>query len=168
MDWKKIAPWNWFREENSEPHSSSVASQPTDPFVGFGRYIEDQLLARLAGVGRAPDEVPLRPKMDISEARKSYTVKAELPGVELDDVAIRVFGRNVVIRAEKRQETESDEEGYHCIERSYGSVQRTLSLPEDADPDGIDATFKNGVLTLRIPKHPARAAEEREVAVQSG
>ena len=71
-----------------------------------------------------------------------------------------------MIRAEKRQETEEEEEGYHCVERTYGAMQRVLTLPEDADGDAIDAKFDNGVLKLRIPKHAARASNSRSIEVQ--
>jgi HSP20 family protein len=166
MDWKKIAPWNWFREESEASSRVPVSTSNADPFLA--RSDIESLFERL--IGRAPTAMsePLRPKMDISEGRKDYTVRAELPGVEIEDVSIRVVGTTVILQAEKKQEQQSDEEGYHCVERTYGAVRRTLSLPEDADPEGIDASFKNGILTLRIPKHPARVAQERRVDVLPG
>jgi HSP20 family protein len=108
----------------------------------------------------------LRPSVDISEGKKAYTVRAELPGVDVADVSIEVEGSTLVIRAEKRQETEEEEEGYHCVERTYGVMQRVITLPEDADGDAIDAKFNNGVLKLRIPKHAARASNARSIEVQ--
>jgi HSP20 family molecular chaperone IbpA len=109
----------------------------------------------------------LRPNIDISEGKKAYTVRAELPGVELEDVSIECDGQTLAIRAEKRVEhEEEEEEGYHCMERSYGFVQRILSLPDDADTDAIDARFKNGVLKLRIPKQPARTSRGRSIEIQ--
>ena len=59
-----------------------------------------------------------------------------------------------------------EEEGYHCVERSYGEMQRVLSLPDDADGEAIEARFKNGVLKLRIPKHAARASNARSIEIQ--
>jgi len=112
--------------------------------------------------------VALRPSVDVSEGKKAYTIRAELPGIEPDDVSIEVEGNRLVIRAEKRQEQEEEDEGYHCIERSYGAMQRVLSLPDDADTEGIEARFKHGVLKLRIPKHAARAANVRTIEVQRG
>ncbi len=116
--------------------------------------------------GRIP--TPLRPSVDISEGKKVYTVRAELPGVELGDVSIEVEGDTLVIRAEKRQESEGEEEGYHCVERSYGAVQRVFSLPDDADGEAIEGKFKNGVLKLRISKHAARASNTRSIEIQGG
>ena len=139
MDWKKIAPWNWFKTEDE--------ALPVAPRVG------------LSGL--------LRPSLDISESEKHYTVRVELPGVEPDQVRVDVANRNLAIRAEKRQEREEEDEGYHCVERSYGSVQRVLSLPDDADEDGAVARFRNGVLTLRIPRHISHAPHSRSIEIQT-
>ena len=92
--------------------------------------------------------------------------RAEIPGVEREDVSIEVENGTLSLRAEKRFETEEEDEGYHCVERSYGSFQRVLSLPQDADEEGIEARFKNGVLKLTIPKRPAAASSARNVAIQ--
>jgi HSP20 family protein len=99
----------------------------------------------------------LRPKIDISEGRAAYSVRVELPGIEPDDVSIEIeTGNTLVIRAEKRQDREETDGGYHWVESTYGAVQRILSLPDDAATDAVQAKFKNGVLKLSIPKRPAR------------
>lgn len=179
MDWKKIAPWNWFKEEEPHGHTaepSTAIARSADPFTAFMSEFERRFAegfpfplteTRRSGgpVGRA---ALLRPSVDISEGKKAYTVRAELPGVEIDDVSIQAADQTLVIRAEKRQEREDDDEGYHCVERSYGAVQRVLSLPEDADAEAIDAKFKNGVLKLRIPKHAASASSPRKIEVLRG
>ena len=179
MHWKKIAPWNWFKEEDapaSAAHTSARIDAPSDPLAALRTEMErlfyDTFRRSLPGMpglpalpGRIP--TPLRPSVDISEGKKAYTVRAELPGVELGDVSIEVEGHTLVIRAEKRQESE-EEEGYHCVERSYGAVQRVFSLPDDADGEAIEARFKNGVLKLRIPKHAARASNARSIEIQGG
>jgi HSP20 family protein len=172
MDWKKIAPWNWFKEEQTRAsHRSASIDTPSDPLRSLRSEMErlfDQTFSShfpTAASGSAP---PLRPNVDISEGKKAYTVRAELPGVQLDDVSIELEGHTLVIRAEKRQESEEEDEGYHCVERSYGMVQRVLSLPDDADPEAVDAKFKNGVLELRIPKHAARASQTRRIEIERG
>jgi HSP20 family protein len=71
----------------------------------------------------------------------------------------------LLIRGEKRQEKEESEEGYHCVERSYGRFQRVLSLPEDADPGGIAAKFRNGVLKVTIPKRQVSRKEGRVIEI---
>lgn len=170
MDWKKIAPWNWFKaEEAAAPATRRPAG---DPFLALRTDMDrlfDEAFQRFtegASLPRIP--APLRPNVDISEGRKAYTVRAELPGMQLDDLSIEVDDHTLSLRGEKRRETEEDDEGYHCVERSYGAVQRVLSLPDDADGESIDARFKNGVLTLHIPKHAPRASHGRRVEVRPG
>lgn len=171
MDWKKIAPWNWFKEEQpTAPQIPAQAGAGSDPFTVLRSEMErvfDETFSRsrLSPPSRGLS-TPLRPSLDISEGKKAYTVQAEIPGVELDDVSIRIDGQTLVIQAEKRQESEEEDEGYHHIERAYGAVQRVLSLPDDADGEAVDARFKNGVLKLRIPKHAARASTGRGIEIR--
>ena len=110
----------------------------------------------------------MRPSVDISEGKKAYTIQADLPGVDLDDVALEVEGQTLVIRAERREDREEEGEHYHYVERSRGSIQRVLSLPDDADVEAIDARFKHGVLKLKIPKHPSRTSSGRSIEVRAG
>ena len=179
MDWKKIAPWNWFKEEEVAKHSTPMpvrVHDPSDSLVVLRTEIERLFDTTFGyafpGMPRIPVSLgrahtSLRPSVDIAEGKKAYTVRAELPGVELSDVSVEMEGQTLVIRAEKRQQSE-EEEGYHCLESSYGAVQRVLSLPDDADGEAIDAKFKNGVLKLRIPKYPARASSARSIEVEGG
>lgn len=180
MDWKKLAPWNWFKEEEASLPVSQSQSPPGFPSETFGdlRQEFDRLfdaaftrnfpgMPRRAALPRLPD-FPLRPNVDISEGKKAYTICAELPGIDREDVSIDVDGNTLLIRAEKRRDREEEDEGYHCVERSYGAVQRVLSLPEDADVDAINAKFKNGVLKLRIPKQAAVAGSRQQIEIEQG
>ena len=167
MNWKRIAPWNWFKDEEEATVAVETRGR-TRPDGGENLLAE---LERLLEIGRQqPGAISdlLRPNVDISEGKKSYIVRADLPGIELTDLTIEVDGHTLAIRGEKRQERESDDEGYHCIERSSGFVQRVLSLPADADAEAIDAKFKNGVLELRIPKHSAPASSARSIEIAPG
>ncbi len=187
MDWKKIAPWNWFEEEEQTAHRAAPSARiapSQDPIVAMriemDRLFDDAVRRsypqgpRGSGfpgpIGRDDSRfAPLRPTVDISEGRKAYAVRVELPGIEPDDVSIEVErGNTLIIRAEKRQDREEEDEGYHWVESSYGVVQRILSLPDDADADAVQAKFKNGVLKLSIPKHPARASKTRSIDVSKG
>jgi len=178
MDWKKIAPWNWFKEEEA-PAAATQTRVPVDVSSDPGstlrteveRLFDDTLsrvFPRMPGQFAAASRLPmsLRPKVDIAEGKKAYTVRAELPGVELADVSIEVEGQTLVIRAEKRHEIDEEHEGYHCVERSYGAAQRVRSLPHDADGQAIEAKFKNGVLKLRIPKRAVQAPGARSIEIE--
>ncbi len=178
MDWKRIAPWNWFKEEESAlPVTPARAGAAADPFAALrtemDRLVDDlheRFFPGMAGPASPPGRIPptLRPSVDISEGKKAYTVRAELPGMELEDLSVEVDDRTLVLRGEKRRETEEEEAGYHCLERSYGAVQRVLSLPDDADGEAIEARFRNGVLELRIPKRAPRASRGRPIEIRGG
>ncbi len=96
------------------------------------------------------------PPIDIAESADGYTITVELPGTKKEDVAVECHDNLLTIKGEKRTEREADDEHRHYVERSYGSFNRSVRLPQDASGD-IKARFGDGVLTIEIPK-----AEERK------
>ena len=92
------------------------------------------------------------PPVDIYEDGDSLVLKAELPGVNPDDVDIRVENNTLYLKGERKFEKEVKEQNYHRVERSYGSFTRTFSLPNSIDADKVAANYKNGVLVLTMPK----------------
>jgi HSP20 family protein len=92
------------------------------------------------------------PRLDLAETKDNVTVKAELPGLEAKDLEISISGQTLTIKGEKKQEKEEKDEHRHLIERSYGAFSRTVALPAPVASDKIKATFKNGVLTITLPK----------------
>jgi HSP20 family protein len=103
--------------------------------------------------------------LDITESDDRYTVTVELPGVAKDDVTVDVQDRVVSIRGEKKSEREEKKEKSHWIERSYGSFSRSFTLPTDAVDDRLEASFKDGVLKLSIPR--AEKPKPRTVSIKS-
>jgi len=92
------------------------------------------------------------PVMDVSESDDKITVKMDLPGVSKDDVNISIVGNSLQVKGEKKQEKEVKEENYHRIERTYGSFYRSVELPTRVVAENIIAKFKDGVLTIELPK----------------
>lgn len=92
------------------------------------------------------------PRLDMTETKDTLVIKAELPGMEAKDLDISVAGNTLTIKGEKKQEKEEKDEHRHLIERSYGSYSRMVDLPSTVAPDKIKASFKNGVLTITLPK----------------
>ena len=95
------------------------------------------------------------PPVDIYETDNAFMLKAELPGFTKEDVSIEIHENQLIIRGERKRETEAKEDQYHRLERAYGRFERAFWLPTTVDAEHIQATFNNGVLELRLPKSPA-------------
>jgi HSP20 family protein len=108
------------------------------------RGLNTDLLAR-AGV----------PPIDLVERPDGIEITVELPGLDTKDVDVTIGGGGLTITGEKRQEKTEDKDGYHLRERRYGTFSRFVRLPEGVIEDEVDATFKNGVLTIKAPRHQA-------------
>lgn len=98
---------------------------------------------------------------------EAYTIAVEVPGVDENDFQVEIANDTLIIRGEKKQEKEEKDKNYYRMERSYGSFQRVLSLPEDADQEGVSANFKNGVLKVSMPRKAAPQAHVRQIEIQS-
>ena len=92
------------------------------------------------------------PKVDVYEEKDSFVVKAELPGVAKEDISLDVEDRVMTLKGETEQDNEVKEENYYRRERVSGSFERAFTLPADVDPESINAEYKDGVLTVTIPK----------------
>ena len=112
-------------------------------------------------------EVWTTPAVDMVEKDGGYEITAELPGLEDKDVEVKVAGGAVTIRGQKSEQKEEQTKEYHLSERRYGSFQRSFRVPEDVDPDGIEASFAKGVLTVTLPKSPAKQASEKKISIKS-
>jgi len=92
------------------------------------------------------------PSVDIAETDENIVVKAELPGIKQDDVDITITNDVLTLKGEKKEEKEIKRENYHRIERSYGGFQRSISLPTGVQADKAKASYRDGVLTITVPK----------------
>jgi HSP20 family protein len=97
------------------------------------------------------------PRMDVYEKDGMLVVKAELPGVKKEDVSVELDNGTLIIKGETKAESDTTQESYYRMERTYGSYFRRLPLPFDVSPDELTATMVDGVLEIRMPK-PAEAA----------
>lgn len=105
------------------------------------------------------------PAVDITEDEKEYLITADLPQVDKDDVKVVVENGSLIIRGERKREKVHKDRKVHRIERSYGSFQRSFSLPEDADGNGVTASFKDGALRVSLPKSEEKKPKHIEVRV---
>ena len=105
------------------------------------------------------------PKLDISEGRKAIIVKAEIPGIEAQDFDISIDSRLLTIKGEKKQEQKEEEETYYRVERSYGYFNRTIQLPADVNPDKVDATYKRGILKIKLRKSKENESKQIKITI---
>ncbi len=188
MSLKKWIPWNWFKKEEENagaavPVHRSAAEEHLPALGGslarFHQDIDRLFDQAFRGFDLSPfgfnrplgsrmSDGMLRPTLDLGATDKAYTVSVEVPGVDEKDVKVEIANDTLTIRGEKKQETEEKDRNYYRMERSYGSFQRVLSLPDDADQEGISATFKNGVLTVSMPRKAAPQADVKQIEIQSG
>ena len=111
-------------------------------------------------------EAGFMPPVDVHETNDRVIVEAELPGVEPKNVDIRVEGDALIIRGERKQEKEQKEGGFYRMERSYGRFERQVELPSYTDPQKCEATYKNGVLKVELPKKEEAKPRSIEVKVK--
>lgn len=108
------------------------------------------------------------PRVDVSETDSEYEVKAELPGMEESDINLQLANNVLTIRGEKKAEREEKEKNYYLSERSFGSFQRAIPLPSEVQEDQVKASFKSGVLTVRLPKTEQTKSQARRIEIKSG
>ena len=107
------------------------------------------------------------PLVDVSENEKEVVVTAELPGLDEGDFEVRLDRDALTIRGEKKEEQEEKGKGFYRVERSYGSFHRVIPLPCDVDEDKAEATFRKGVLTVRLPKTPEAQKALKRIPVKA-
>ena len=128
-----------------------------DPFSEMSR-LQDEVFGRGSRMGQ------FSPAVDIYEEKNAIVLTAELPGVKPEEIHVSVDKGVLTIRGERKMESEDEQEGYHRVERSYGSFTRSFVLPDTVDAEHIEASCDAGVLSLRLPKKPA--AQPRRISVR--
>jgi HSP20 family protein len=106
------------------------------------------------------------PSLDLSETKDNFVVKAEVAGMDAKDIKISLTGDLLTIRGEKKQEKEEKEEDYHVVERSYGAFSRSVRLPAEVESGKIEASYKNGILRITLPKSEKVKAKKVKIKVE--
>jgi HSP20 family protein len=161
-------------------NEESKTERPTEwrPFESLRREVEHlfddfQLGAWRSPFGRTLFE-PFRrgemgwktPAVDVVEKEKAYEITAELPGMDESNIDVKFSDGTLTIKGEKREEKEEKKKDFYLSERRYGSFQRSFSVPDGVDGDKIEAGFKNGVLTVTLPKTPEAQKSEKKIAIK--
>jgi len=106
------------------------------------------------------------PAVDVFEEKDDIVVKAELPGMDKENIEVNLADHTLTIKGEKKKEEEVKEENYYRSERSYGTFLRTVELPKDVPAEKVKACFKNGILEVRMPKTEEAKAKDVKVKVE--
>lgn len=105
------------------------------------------------------------PAMDLVETDEHFVLRADLPGLAEEDVTLEVEDNVLTVSGERKSEHETTKEGYHRVERAFGSFSRSLTLPEGVDAEAVTANFDRGVLEIRIPKPEQRKPRKISIGV---
>jgi HSP20 family protein len=159
-----LSPWQPF--ESLRHEVDRLFDDVTRGFAGLPSY------GRLADFGPSwPWESAASvaaPAVDVAEKEKEYQVTAELPGLNESNVQVTLIDDVLTIKGEKREEKEEKDKNYHLSERRYGAFQRSFQLPPGIDQNKIEANFRNGVLTVVLPKAPEAQTKTKKIAIKAG
>lgn len=147
----QLATWNPFRELDEVQNRLGQFFGGTFPRSGNGN----------GGLKLAD----WSPQVDISEDEKEYLIKADLPEMKKEEIKVNVTEGVLSVSGERKTEKEEKNKKFHRIERSYGTFERSFTVPEDADGTKVSAEFKEGVLKVHLPKSPVAKPKAIEVKV---
>lgn len=193
MNLEKLNPWNWFKHEEGAEKTNSIPVtrdqapgiagdlSAGSPLLGLHREM-DRLFDdafRSFGMPSLRQGIPglyssdssmsqfFRPQIDVSGDESRYEIALDVPDMSESDISIDVHGDVLTIKGHKEQREENKDKQYYRVERSYGSFQRTLSLPDDANADEIKAELKKGVLRLEIPRRQLAEKDVKRIPISS-
>jgi HSP20 family protein len=143
------------------------------PFYSLQRDMNDLFDNFFRGFEMAPrgfaagNAGSFMPSLDVKENEKEFIIKAELPGVEEKDIEVTVTNNAVTIKGEKKEEKEDKDKNYYYMERSYGSFSRIIPLDTEIESGKAQASFKNGILDIKIPKSQSAGTKGTKVSIKT-
>ncbi len=154
-----LSPW---RRNQPEPFASFERSMNRM----FEDFYKDWDIAPFKNGGTLVEA--FAPRVDIAETAEAMEVSAEIPGMDEKDVEVTLHGDLLTIKGEKKEEKEEKKKDYYRMERSYGSFQRVVPLPCEVQADKVEAKFKNGVLSITLPKTAEAQKSTRKIQIKAG
>jgi HSP20 family protein len=136
------------------------------PWAGFGEL--EQQLERLISPSPAPGQIQgetWMPPVDIHESEDAYTLVADLPGMKKEDISVHIVEDRVTLKGSRKREERHEEKGYRRYERAEGTFERSFRINGGVDAAKVEATFENGVLTVKLPKPEETKPRQIEVKV---
>lgn len=164
VDFKALTPW---RSSKAQP--PALREDFFEPLVTFRREMDRMFENFFDGfpVRFGNGSGAIAPAVDLDETDKEMIVTAELPGVTEKDIEVTLAGDVLTIKGEKKTEAEEKKGGSYYTERRYGSFARSLRLPFEVKNGQVDAKFKNGILTIHLPKPPEAQNQVRKIDVKT-
>ncbi len=154
--------------EKWHPRSQSLVAW--DPFVEMAglHQMADQLFGEFFGrtpFKMAATESLWSPVVDVYETEESIRLVADLPGVKQEEIQVSIEGDTLTLKGERKRDAEVKEDQYYRVERSYGTFQRSITLPSVVDPHKVKATYRDGVLEILLPKKEEAKPKEIKIEV---
>jgi len=175
---KDIVPQWWGKREVQQRRAADEvavrqANEPADPF----QALHGEISRAFGDFWRAIDRAPfgggfgwpggdLPPRTEVAETEGAVEVSFDLPGLEEKDIDISIASGLLTVKAERKNDKEEREAGFSMFERSYGLIRRTVSLPPGVDADAASARYRNGVLTVTLPRRALPAPEVKRISVR--
>lgn len=165
MDLRELIPFG--RERRGVPVQRGGGGDLMDGFQREMNRLFDDFFRSPAFPGGQWPLGGAMPRVDVEETESEYRVSVELPGIDEKNVNLTLTDNVLTVRGEKKAEREEKDKNYYLSERSFGSFRRAIPLPTEIDEDKVEARFKNGVLTVRLPKSPEAEAKTRRIEVKT-
>jgi len=157
----------------SKGQGGRLPSRFQDPFQSFRTEMDRLFDSFLGGMPSLtslrqgfPSTQVITPTLDVKENEKEIVVKADLPGMDEKDINLTVHNGVLSLRGEKKSEHTDERDNYHVMERSYGSFQRSIRLPDTINEDKAEARFDKGVLTITLPKRPESVSAQKKIQIK--
>ncbi|MFP4029662.1 MAG: Hsp20/alpha crystallin family protein [Candidatus Brocadiia bacterium] len=156
MVFRDLVPWTKRRRQKTD-----LAHKEETPDI-FRDMLED-FFGDWGGSPWSSEESVVSPALDISETEDAYKVTAELPGMSKDDVELNIDHGVLTLSGKKREEEKTEEENFLRVERTYGSFSRSVPLPSSVNEEAVEASFSEGVLTIKLPKNEEARGKKIEI-----
>ncbi|WP_414896950.1 Hsp20/alpha crystallin family protein [Rhodovulum sp. YEN HP10] len=164
MQIRDLIPWAR-KEHNPEP-KTGTGTDEDNPIAALQRDMNRVFEGFWNRLGARDWPLGGDAKSDVVETADAIEVSIELPGMEMKDIEVSVTDDTLTVKGEKRIERQEEKTGYYLSERSYGAIYRSLPLPPGVDGSKAEASFRNGVLTIRLPQTAQAQSQVRRIEVQ--
>ena len=149
------------------PSIAETIMEPLARLRGEMDRLFDDLPARWPSVRFVPPVSMLVPAVEMTETKGTYKVSIEVPGMNAADIEMHVRDGAIFISGEKKERREEEEKGYSYSERSYGSFERRIELPQGSDEKGVKAKIRDGVLEITVPKKPEAEKKQQRIEIET-